>query len=83
TARTWTIRSGRMGLAARGVVFVIIAGYTVTAALQSDPSEARGLGGVLSLMQDTPWLLGLVALGLLGYGLYNLVRARYRIIRPA
>jgi hypothetical protein len=83
TARTWTIRSGRLGLAARGVVFVIIGGYVVTAAVQADPSEARGLNGVLSMMEQTPWLLGLVALGLLGYGLYNLVRARYRIIRPA
>lgn len=82
TARTWTIRSGRLGLAARGAVFVVIGVYVVTAAIQTDPSEARGLGGVLSMMEQTPWLLGLVALGLLGYGLYNLVRARYRIIRP-
>lgn len=83
TARKWTIRSGRLGLTARGVVFVIIGAYTVVAAVQTDPSEARGLDGVLSMMEQTPWLLALVALGLLGYGLYNLVRARYRIIRPA
>jgi hypothetical protein len=83
TARTWVVRSGRLGLAARGLVFVIIAYYFVQSALQASPSEAKGLGGVLTSMQDTPWLLGLVALGLLGYGIYNLVRARYRVIRPA
>jgi hypothetical protein len=83
SARTWTIRTGRFGLAARGVVLTIIGGFFVTAAMQADPSEARGLGGVLGMMQDTPWLLGIIALGLLAYGVYNLVRARYRVIRPA
>ncbi len=83
SARKWTVRAGRLGLAARGVVFPIIGYYFIQAALQSSPSQARGLGGVLSSMQDTPWLLGLVALGLLAYGVYNLIRARYRVIRPA
>lgn len=83
TARTWAVRSGRFGLGARGLVFVIIGYYVVQAALQADPSEARGIDGVLDSLRDTPWLLGLVALGLLAYGIYNLVRARYRVIRPA
>ena len=83
TGRTWAIRSGRLGLAARGLVFVIIAYYFVQAGLQASPGEARGLGGVLSSLRDTPWLLAIVALGLLAYGVYNLVRARYRVIRPA
>lgn len=83
TTRSWAVRSGRFGLAARGVVFVIIGVYVTLAAVQSDPSEARGLGGVLDTMRETPWLLGLVALGLVAYGVYNLVRARFRVIRPA
>lgn len=83
TTRTWAVRSGRLGLAARGVVFAIIGAYLTIAAVQSDPSEARGLDGVLGMMRDTPWLLGLVALGLVAYGVYNLVRARFRVIRPA
>lgn len=83
SARTWTVRASRFGLAARGLVLVIIGGYFLVAAIQSDPSEARGIGGVLEMMRGTPWLLGIVALGLVAYGLYNLVRARYRVIRPA
>ncbi|MFW6331381.1 MAG: DUF1206 domain-containing protein, partial [Gemmatimonadota bacterium] len=83
SARRWTIRLGRLGLAARGVVFGIIGYYFVRSALQASPSEARGVGGVLSSLQDTPWLLGVIAVGLVAYGLYNMVRARYRVIRPA
>lgn len=83
TARTWAIRSGRLGIAARGLVFVIIGYYFVQSALSANPSEAKGLGDVLGSMRDTPWLLAVVALGLLAYGVYNFVRARYRVIRPA
>lgn len=82
-ARRWAVRAGRLGLAARGVVFGIIGYYVVRAALQSSPSEARGLDTVLDAMRDTPWLLGVIALGLLAYGVYNLIRARFRVIRPA
>jgi hypothetical protein len=35
------------------------------------------------MMEGIPWLLGLIALGLIAYGLYNFVRARFRVIRPA
>ena len=79
--RAWTVRLGRFGLAARGVVFAIIGGFFLVAAIQSDPSEARGIGGALSMMREVPWLLGIVALGLVAYGLYQIVRARYRRIR--
>lgn len=83
SGRTWAVRTGRFGLAARGVVFAIIGYYVVEAALSANPNEAQGLDEVLSAMQDTPWLLGIIALGLVAYGLYNLIRARYRVIQPA
>lgn len=81
--RRWAVRSGRLGMAARGVVFGIIGYYVIQAALQADPNDARGIDAVLSAMRDTPWLLGLIGLGFLAYGLYNVIRARYRVIRPA
>lgn len=80
-ARRWAVRAGRLGLAARGVVFAIMGGYVIAAALQSDPSEARGLAGVLDMLEQTPWLLAVVGLGLAAYGVYNLVLARYRAIQ--
>ena len=81
TERTWAIRIGRFGLAARGVVLMMIGWFFIQAAITHDPSQARGLDGALAELAGTgygPWVLGLVALGLVAYGVYQLVLARYR-----
>lgn len=80
----WVVTIARTGLVARGVVFGLIGLFLIIAAVQSDPEEARGLGGALRTLQQQPygpWLLALVALGLIAYGIYQLVRAKYRRIR--
>lgn len=85
-AREWAVRSGRAGIAARGVVFAVMGFFLLRAAMRYDPSQARGLEGALRALREQsygPWLLGLVALGLVGYGVYQLVEARYRRITPA
>ena len=85
TARHWTVRFGRFGLAAQGVVFGIIGVSLLIAASHADPSEARGLGEALQALRGQaygPWLLGGVALGLVAYGLYQWVVAGYRRIQP-
>jgi hypothetical protein len=82
-ARVWVVRFGRMGMAARGIVFGLIGGLLVRAALNHDASQARGLGGALESLHAQPhgrWLLGLVAAGFIAYGLFELVQARYRQI---
>lgn len=84
--RVWTRRSGRLGFAARGVVFAVMGGFLVQAALHTDPSEARGLGGALATLASQPfgpYLLGVVALGLVSYGAFMFLVARYRRIDPA
>ena len=81
TEKTWITRGGRFGLAARGVVFGIIGVFVIQAALRFNPSEAQGLGGALQeLLRQPfgPWILGMVALGLVGYGVLMLALARYR-----
>ncbi len=79
----WITRGGRFGLAARGVVFGIVGVFLIQAARRFDPSEAQGLGGALQelLRQPLgPWVLGVVALGLVAYGALMLALARYRQI---
>ena len=82
-ARTWTERWGRLGTAARGIVFGVVGTFLIRAALEYDPQEARGLGGALQTLARQPlgpWLLGAVALGLIAYGLFMISVARYRHI---
>ena len=83
TEETWATRIGRFGEAARGVVFAIVGFFLLQAARQSDPSQARGLDGALKALAQQPygpWLLGIVALGLVAYGIHMGVQARYRRI---
>jgi hypothetical protein len=78
--RAFTILGG-VGHVARGVVFGLIGFFLVRAAYQYDPKEAVGLDGALSelLQQDYgSALLTAVAAGLIAYGLYCFVEARYR-----
>jgi hypothetical protein len=84
-AMTWATRSGRLGYAARGVVFGVIGVFLGQAALQTDPNEARGLGGALETLARQPlgpYILFAVAIGLVAYGVFMFVVARYRRIEP-
>lgn len=81
TARTRVIGISRFGIAARGVVFMVIGGSIVQAALQHDADRARGTAGALSALGEYgPLVLTLIGLGLAAYGIYALVNARYRLI---
>ncbi|ACA15101.1 protein of unknown function DUF1206 [Methylobacterium sp. 4-46] len=85
TVRRWAVPLGRLGFAARGVVFVLIGGFLVLAAVQSRSSDVKGLGGALHVLQRQPYgwaLLAVTALGLTAFGLFGLVQARYRRIDP-
>jgi len=74
----------RLGLAARGVTFVLIGGLLALAAWRLSPSDAQGLSAALDLLSDQPfgdWLLGAVAIGLIAYGGYCFINAGYRRVR--
>ncbi|HZU68470.1 MAG TPA: DUF1206 domain-containing protein [Ktedonobacteraceae bacterium] len=79
--RRWIVGSGRLGYGALGVVFTIIGFFLIVAALQHNPSQAKGLDTALQELLRQPFgpvLLGIVAFGLFCYGIYSLVEARYR-----
>ena len=80
STRTFVIRMGQIGWAARGVVFGVVGIFLVIAGVTANPAETRGLGGALETLAQQPYgslLAGVVAIGLTIYGLYSLAQARY------
>jgi hypothetical protein len=72
---------GVAGQTARGVVFAIIGGFLIDAAVSFDPHKARGLDGALRALGSGTGgrlLLVGVAAGLACFGAYSLAEARYR-----
>lgn len=72
---------GRIGLVARALVFMLVGYFLIKAAIDFNPHDAVGLDGVLARVHREPygpWLLGLVAAGLIVFATYSLFEARYR-----
>ncbi|MDQ3103508.1 MAG: DUF1206 domain-containing protein [Actinomycetota bacterium] len=81
TMKTTFTRIGVFGHLARMVVFVLIGYFLLKAAIDFNPDAAISLDGALSKLAQAdygPYLLGVVAFGLIGFGLYSLLDARYR-----
>ena len=79
--KTWATYIGRIGFAARGVIFGIIGLFLLLAAYRANSGAARGLGGALRSLEQQPfgaWLLGFAAAGFICYGLFMFVFAKYR-----
>jgi Domain of Unknown Function (DUF1206) len=74
---------GTFGHFARMVVFVLIGVFLIKAAVEFDPKKATGLDAKLGTLAQSsygPFLLGIVATGLIAFGAYSLADARYRRI---
>jgi hypothetical protein len=83
---SWVTFAGCVGTTARALAIGVAGAFVVLAAYQSDPTEVRGLGEALETIQRQPlgsYMLGIVAAGLLIYGAFMLLVARYRRIEPA
>jgi hypothetical protein len=82
--REWIVGIGRFGQAARGVVFVVMGGFVFFAGLHVNPDEAKGVADALKSIERAPYgpyLLVAVSLGLIAYGIFQFIEARYRRIR--
>jgi hypothetical protein len=74
------LASGKIGYCARGVVWLIIAFLGMRAAMHASSKEAGDTSKALSTLASASYgsyLLAAVALGLMCYGFFNLIRARY------
>ncbi|HET9893832.1 MAG TPA: DUF1206 domain-containing protein [Streptosporangiaceae bacterium] len=75
---TWL---GEVGGIARGIVFGAAGVFLVVAGVRHNPGEAKGLDSTLRSFAHTPagpWLLVLVAAGLVVFGCYSWLEARWR-----
>lgn len=80
----WVIAVSRLGIAARGVVFGAIGLLLARAAARHEPGQAGGLSDALDVFAGLGrWPFAAVALGLIAYGVYELLNARYRRISVA
>ena len=71
----------RFGLIARGALLAIVGGFVLYAAFTVSPDNAGGITEALDYVHGLPfgrWLYGLAALGLVAFGGYSIVQARYR-----
>jgi len=72
---------GRIGYGARCVVMAVSGIFFLTAAIQHDPDEAKGISGSLQELAEHAWgkaLLWATAIGLFLFGVYCLTESRYR-----
>ena len=72
---------GKFGGMARGAVFVTAGIFLVVAAVQANPQQAKGIDSALRTLASTPlgpWLLVLVAIGLIMFGLFSLCQAKWQ-----
>ena len=79
--------AGTAGHAARAVAYALVGGFLVRAAIRHDPDKGVGLDAALKELAMTtggPLLLAAVAIGLLLFGVFQLVLARYRrVLEPS
>lgn len=77
---TTLLRSGKIGYISRGVVWLVIAYLFARAAVEASASEAGSTGKAFQFVEASPfgsYLLAILGLGLIAYGIFNFIRARY------
>jgi hypothetical protein len=76
---------GAFGCLARATVFVLVGIFIIKAAVLGDPRDSKGLDATFRSVARSPYgpiTLAALAFGLISYGLYCLLEARYRDLTP-
>ena len=63
------------------VALAVLGFLLILATVRNNPEESTGLDGALKTLAGQPfgiWILGAVAVGLICYGLFLMVRSRYQ-----
>lgn len=80
---SWAKPLCRFGLIARGVVWCIVGWFLIDSVLGARSGDVKGMADALASLRDSsfgPWLLGIVAAGLVAFGIYSELEALYRRI---
>lgn len=80
-ARQFVAFFGMFGGTARGIVFATAGGFAIAAAVRHEPGKAKGMDDTLRTFAGTPagpWLLVLIAVGLVAFGVFSWANARWR-----
>lgn len=82
----WAVAVCRAGIAARGIVFGVIAWYLIKAGMTGRASKTADSAEAIRIAASWPdplgsWILAGVGAGLLAYGVFQGLNAKYRTIR--
>jgi len=82
----WAVMASRAGLAARGVVFAVIAWHAIRAGITQRAGDAAGTAEAIRVVANWQepvgsWMLAGIGAGLVAYGAFQALNARYRQIR--
>lgn len=75
----------RTGYVARGLAYLPLGLFVILAGWHARAAEVRSFGSALEVVRQQPagpWFLGATALGLLAFGAFAFIEARFRRIRP-
>jgi hypothetical protein len=76
----YLLKAGKIGYVSRGIVWLIIAFLMLKAALHANAKEAGDTAKAFQFLESASYgsaLLGALGIGLILYGAFNFIRARY------
>ncbi|MGB3296672.1 MAG: DUF1206 domain-containing protein [Phormidesmis sp.] len=83
--KTWATLVGRVGIAARGVVYIVIGFFSGRAAWSFNSDMIKTTEDALAVFNNNPadeWILATLGIGFIAYGVHMGFQARYRSIDP-